>query len=133
MKLEIDNPALETAKSKVVYGVVADSCECSHAVSKSSTIVCETLVGSFPCQDNSFIDQVLLGAPKDWRKTFVSRVQDITKEDVRETLRRYFIPLFDPEKSVAVVASSPADSEKLLTARGYEVLQLGGSTCDDGK
>ena len=62
------------------------------------------------------------GVPKDWRKTFVGRIQDTTREDIRKTLREYYLPLFDAEKSVAVISCSPADVEQMLVARGYEVI-----------
>lgn len=50
----------------------------------------------------------------------------MTKEDILQTLKKYFLPLFDPSSSVAVVVTAPSKAEEIgtgLQSLGFEVTQ----------
>lgn len=50
----------------------------------------------------------------------------VTKQDVLDALRTYFLPLFDPATSVAVVVTAPskaADIDQELVKLGFETEQ----------
>ena len=64
------------------------------------------------------------------------RFQSITKSDVLAALKKYFLPLFDAETSVAVVATAPGKVRSTmdgLTKLGFEVEERSaGAIEDDG-
>jgi hypothetical protein len=73
---------------------------------------------------NSFANQALKGVPQDFQVEMLSRYQSITKEQVLEALRKYFLPLFDPDSSIAVVVTTPSKLDTVaagLTEYGFEV------------
>lgn len=48
----------------------------------------------------------------------------MTKEDVLAVLRKYFLSLFDPSKSIAIVVTAPGKVDETvedLTKTGFEV------------
>lgn len=56
----------------------------------------------------------------------LDKYQAITKQDILETLKKYFLPLFDPSSSVAIVVTAPSKAEEIgtgLQALGFEVTQ----------
>jgi Zn-dependent M16 (insulinase) family peptidase len=72
----------------------------------------------------SFINQALKGVSKDYGIELLSKYQDITKEDILRTLKKYFLPLFDPSSSVAIVVTAPSKVEEIgsgLQSLGFEV------------
>lgn len=72
----------------------------------------------------SFTNQALKGVPKDYTTTQLERFQNVSKADVLEALKKYFIPLFDAKSSIAVVVSAPGkveSSKEELEKVGYEV------------
>jgi len=74
----------------------------------------------------SFINQALRGAPQDYTVELLSKFQDVTKEDVLRALKEFFLPLFDPSSSIAIVVTAPSKSEEIgagLQTLGFEVSQ----------
>ena len=56
----------------------------------------------------------------------MEKYQAITKDDVLEALRKYFLPLFESSSSVAVVVTAPSKANQIgedLTDVGFEVEQ----------
>ena len=54
----------------------------------------------------------------------LDKYQDVTKEDVIDILRKYFLPLFDAKSSVVVSVTAPGKVEEIaenLKASGYDV------------
>ena len=73
---------------------------------------------------NSFTNQALKGVSQDFQVEMLSRYQAITKEQVLEALRKYFLPLFDPASSIAVVVTAPSKLDVVaagLTEYGFSV------------
>jgi Zn-dependent M16 (insulinase) family peptidase len=72
----------------------------------------------------SFANQALKGVSQDFQVEMLSRYQAITKEQVLETLRKYFLPLFDPASSIAVVVTAPSKLDGVaegLADYGFDV------------
>jgi hypothetical protein len=64
-------------------------------------------------------------------------LQTVTVQQIRDALKQYILPIFDPETSVAAIASAPTRAQEIadqLKAVGYDVetreLDLGSD--DDG-
>jgi hypothetical protein len=56
----------------------------------------------------------------------LEKYQAVTKDDVLSALKIYFLPLFDPSSSIAVVVAGPAKADEIgagLKAIGFEVTQ----------
>lgn len=89
---------------------------------------------TLPQARQSFIDQALKGESQDFTMKMLERYQKVTIEDVNNVLRKYYLPLFDPSSSVAVVVTKPSKAQEIgqgLDARGFEVEQrrlFGGET-----
>ncbi|EST04590.1 Peptidase M16, C-terminal domain protein [Kalmanozyma brasiliensis GHG001] len=104
--LDIDETTLESAKSSLHFNIA----EAEGTVAGAA--------------QESFFDQVLKNAPKNRGKLLLKAVQKVTVEDVKESLRRYILPLFDAETSVAAVVAPVGkveEMEKALEAVGYEM------------
>jgi Zn-dependent M16 (insulinase) family peptidase len=74
----------------------------------------------------SFINQALKGVTKDYGVELLDKYQNITKQDILGTLKKYFLPLFDPLSSVAIVVTAPSKAEEIgtgLQTLGFEVTQ----------
>ena len=72
----------------------------------------------------SFINQALKGVSRTHQIDLLERYQTIKKEDILAALRKYFLPLFDPAASVAVVVTAPGNAQSIeegLTDIGFDV------------
>jgi Zn-dependent M16 (insulinase) family peptidase len=72
----------------------------------------------------SFTNQALKGVPQDFQVKLLEKYQAVTVDDVIATLQKYFLPLFDPSKTVALVVTAPSKIDQIvedLTAAGFEV------------
>jgi len=61
---------------------------------------------------------------KDFQVQLLKKYQATTKEDILATLRKYFLPLFDPASSVAVVVTAPSKIEEIaggLASANFDV------------
>lgn len=106
--IELDQTVIDSAKSSMVYGVTKGLSTPGRAATMS------------------FINQALKGVSKDYNIELLSKYQDITKEDILQILKKYFLPLFDPSSSIAVVVTAPSKAEEIgsgLQALGFEVSQ----------
>jgi Zn-dependent M16 (insulinase) family peptidase len=64
------------------------------------------------------------GVSKDYQAKLLEKCQSVTKEDILSATRKYYMPLFDPEKSIAVVVATPAKVDHIeegLKSVGFEV------------
>lgn len=127
-QVELDQTVIDSAKSSMVYGVTKGISTPGRAVSKIWTNFWDSrLKCPFWTQATvSFINQALKGVPKDYGVELLKKYQDITKEDIIRTLKKYFLPLFDPSSSVAIVVTAPSKADEIATklgAFGFEVTQ----------
>ncbi|THH28068.1 hypothetical protein EUX98_g6115 [Antrodiella citrinella] len=105
-KIVLDETSLDAAKSSIVYGV-------TKAVSTPGRAALL-----------SFSNQALKGVSQNFNVELLEKFQAVTKEDVILSLQKYFLPLFDPATSVAVVVTGPSrtqDIDEGLTQAGFVV------------
>ena len=72
----------------------------------------------------SFTNQALKNVPQDHTTKLLESFQRVTKEQVLDALKRYFLPVFDARSSVAVVVTAPGKADtvaKDLEAMGFQV------------
>ncbi|EAU93061.2 cytoplasmic protein [Coprinopsis cinerea okayama7 len=106
--VEFNDSVLDAAKSTIVYGVARNVSTSGRAA----------LV--------SFVNQALKGLPQRYQVDLLEKYQKLTKEDVLAALKKYYLPLFNSESSVAVVVTAPAKAEAIaesLKSEGFEVTQ----------
>ncbi|KAK7058884.1 hypothetical protein VNI00_001508 [Paramarasmius palmivorus] len=102
----LDDTTLEAAKSSIVYGVTKSISTAGRAAI------------------TSFTNQALKNVPQNYQVGLLEKFQAVTKEDVLDVLRAYFLPLFKPDSSVAVVVTAPSkveEIEKNLKEVGFDV------------
>ena len=74
----------------------------------------------------SFSNQALKKVPKTHQIDLLEKYQAVTKDDVLRALKIYYLPLFDPSTSIAVVVAGPTKADEIvagLKAIGFEVTQ----------
>jgi hypothetical protein len=74
----------------------------------------------------SFGNQVLRGVSQNYTSDLLKKYQAVTVQDVIKALRIHFLPLFDPERSIAAVVTGPAkaiDVTHGLESVGFDVEQ----------
>jgi Zn-dependent M16 (insulinase) family peptidase len=74
----------------------------------------------------SFSNQALKKLPRTYQVDLLEKIQAVTKDDVLRALKIYFLPLFDPSSSIAVVVTGPSKADEIgagLSAIGFEVTQ----------
>jgi hypothetical protein len=72
----------------------------------------------------SFINQALKGLSKNSYAELLRKCQEVKTEDVIAAIQKYFLPLFDPATSVAVVVATPSQVDHIeegLTKAGFVV------------
>jgi hypothetical protein len=72
----------------------------------------------------SFTNQALKDVPQDHQIDLLSQYAAVTLQDVLTAMKKHFLPLFDPEHSVAVVISAPSMVDSVaegLQAHGFDV------------
>jgi len=102
----LDQTTVDGAKSALVF-------EATRAVSTPSQAAA-----------TSFVNQALKGVSQTFGRDLLQKMQLVTVDEVRDALKRYVLPVFDPTTSIAVVVSSPAKAGEIahhLEGVGYEV------------
>ncbi|GIZ49604.1 hypothetical protein CKM354_001263400 [Cercospora kikuchii] len=63
--------------------------------------------------DESFSGQVLRGVSKTWSKDMLKKIQAVSVDEVRESIRKWLLPLFDPRTANMVVTCATSMKEKM--------------------
>ena len=74
----------------------------------------------------SFSNQALKNVPRTYEIDLLEKYQAVTKDDVFSAIKTYFLPLFDPSSSIAVVVTGPVKADEIgagLKAIGFDVTQ----------
>ena len=74
----------------------------------------------------SFSNQALKNVPRTHQIDLLEKYQVVTKDDVLSALKTYFLALFDPSSSIAVVVTGPTKADEIaagLKGIGFEVSQ----------
>jgi hypothetical protein len=70
--------------------------------------------------------QAIFEVAPTWYLDRLKQYQQVTKDDVIQILKKYFLALFDSTSSIAVVVTAPAKAKEIgayFTAHGYTVEQ----------
>ncbi|KAH9064309.1 Metalloenzyme, LuxS/M16 peptidase-like protein [Lactarius vividus] len=93
--IALDETALDAAKSTIVFGVT-----------KSVSTPGRAAV-------TSFTNQALKGVPQNHNIELLEKFQQVSKDDVLQVLRQYFLPLFDSSTSVVVSVTAPGKADEI--------------------
>lgn len=72
----------------------------------------------------SFINQTLKGVPQNYQSEILAKTQTVTIDDVLQSIRKYFLPLFDAKQSMVVAVTAPGKADEVaagLAKEGFEV------------
>ncbi|KAG0663578.1 hypothetical protein C6P45_000826 [Maudiozyma exigua] len=73
---------------------------------------------------SKYVDDILLKRGSKFNDKFLSRLNDVTVDDLKRGMQDYFVNLFDKDKSVVFVSCHPTKSKSIkefLEKRGFEV------------
>ena len=104
-KWELNRFALEGAVSEIVLGMADEQ---------------PTMVSAAV---NSFANQVVRGVGKDWSHQMLAKVQAVTPDQIREAMRKYMVPIFQPESSNLVITCAQIMKHGLFerfSSEGYK-------------
>lgn len=104
-RLELNKFALEGAVSELVLDMADEQPSMAAAA------------------EHSYSNQVIRGISRDYSHEMLVKVQGVTPEQIRAVLRKYFLPVFEPESSNMVVTCANIMKDKLaanLEEAGYE-------------
>jgi Zn-dependent M16 (insulinase) family peptidase len=107
-ELEIEDSAVDGAKSGVIFSIVNREDTISHAASQS------------------FTNQILKQVKATYNRDLLTQVQATTKEDLHRVLDQYLVALFEPEKSNVVVVSTPGKVSEI--ADGFKSIGFNMTT-----
>ncbi|CAE6445118.1 unnamed protein product [Rhizoctonia solani] len=117
------------AGAKAIQGLVDGTIELNQIsldAAKSSLVFALTQQVASPGKAalDSFVNQVFKKVPQDHGRQLLDRIQAVDLEGVRRALRTRVLPLFNPETSIAVVASSASKASDILEglkSSGFDV------------
>ncbi|CAE6520523.1 unnamed protein product [Rhizoctonia solani] len=119
--IELNQISLDAAKSSLVFALT------NQVVSPGKAAL------------ESFVNQVFKKVPQDHGRELLDRIQAVDLEGVRRALETRVLPLFNPETSIAVVASSASKASDIaegLKNSGFDVelrtLDLSGDGDKEG-
>ncbi|KAJ2964301.1 hypothetical protein NQZ79_g838 [Umbelopsis isabellina] len=101
-QLDIEDSAIDGAKSGVIFSIVNREDTISHAAIQS------------------FTNQILKKVKATYNRDLLKQVQETTKADLYRVLNKYLVALFEPKKSNVVVVSSPGKVNEI--AEGFKSL-----------
>ena len=103
-KIELNKFALEGAVSEIVLGMADEQPTMASAAAYS------------------FANQVLRGISKDWSHQMLAKVQAVTPNQIREAMKKYMVPIFQPESSNLIITCAQIMKDGLhekFTDAGY--------------
>lgn len=109
-KLPLEKFALEGAISEIVLGMADEQPTAASAA------------------EYSFANQCIRGISKSWSHEMLAKVQKVLAEEVREVIRDWFLPVFEPPRSNLVVTCSELMKERLaegFKSEGFDGLVVG--------
>jgi len=95
-KIPFDKLALEGAISEIVLGFANEQPTMATAANAS------------------FLNQVIRGIDKEWNHQMLSKVRQVTPEQIQEAMTKYMVPAFKPESGNLVVTCAQIMEEALV-------------------
>lgn len=114
----MDDIALDAAKSSIVFDVA------------------QTVSTPGSAASASFVNQGLKGLSQNHSVELLEKCRVVKKEDVMRCLKEYFLKLFQPESSIALVVTAPGKSDEIsekLGEKGFKVEKRTIEVQDDGE
>ena len=124
MEIDLDVTTLDAAKSTIVYGVAEEVSTAEEAV-RSTIFNNYSILSAFQAL-MSFTNQALKNISVTHHILQLEKYQAVTKDDVLDALKTYFLPLFEASSSIAVALTAPTKFDEIeegLQAMGFEVTQ----------
>ena len=66
----------------------------------------------------NFVQSVVRGLPKDWSKEMLKRVRDVTVDQMKDAMKEFLLPCFEPGKSNVVITCAKIMTE-VCQSRGW--------------
>lgn len=107
-ELDIEDSAIDGAKSGVIFSIVNREDTISHAAGQS------------------FTNQILKQVKATYNRDLLTRVQATEKDDLYRVLNKYLVALFEPERSNVVVVSTPGKVNDI--AEGFKSIGFNVAT-----
>ncbi|KAF8307697.1 hypothetical protein DL93DRAFT_2064630 [Clavulina sp. PMI_390] len=104
--IPIEQTTLDAAKSSLVYSVAQSMSSPGKAASMA------------------FVNETLRGVESNYGRGMLETIQPVTVEQIRETITKYILPLFNAESSVSFVVSAPGKADEIkesLEKYGFSV------------
>ncbi|KAI9445287.1 Metalloenzyme, LuxS/M16 peptidase-like protein [Lactarius indigo] len=115
--IALDETALDAAKSTIVFGVTKSVSTPGRAVRTvgHGHVLNRLWLTRVPCRRQviSFTNQALKGVPQNHNIELLKKFQQVSKDDVLQVLRQYFLPLFDSSTSVVVSVTAPGKADEI--------------------
>ncbi|EMF10055.1 uncharacterized protein SEPMUDRAFT_158247 [Sphaerulina musiva SO2202] len=92
---ELKKLAIESAVGEIVYEMAEEAPNMGAAA------------------DESFASQILRGLPKTWSKDMLKKIQGVSIDQVRESIHKWLLPLFDAKKANLVVTCASGMKETM--------------------
>lgn len=92
-KTEFEALALEGAVSGIVLGIASGQASMASAA------------------QGSFIRQVIRGLPADWNDLILRRVRAVKVDEIKNVMREFVLPIFEPAKSNLIITCAPIMEE----------------------
>jgi Zn-dependent M16 (insulinase) family peptidase len=105
-KTELKKLAVESAVGEIVYEMAEEAPTMGAAA------------------DESFASQVLRGVPKTWSKDMLKKIQAVSLDQVRESINKWLLPLFDAKKANLVITCASGMKDKMqenFSSAGFAV------------
>lgn len=117
------------AALKTVEGVVSGATKISHRDLLGAKCSCVNSVVSSQASLSEYalikyFDQIIRGLGSDYSKRFIEAVSKVSAEDMIAAMKKYILPVFGPDHSMAFAACHPSmvdELAKILESRGYSV------------
>ncbi|CAY86191.1 EC1118_1O4_0705p [Saccharomyces cerevisiae EC1118] len=81
----------------------------SSIINRLATIEC----GYFETALSKYVDEFCLQRGNNFNELYLERLQNVTKTDLKNAMQKYFVNMFDSNKSVAFVSCHPAKLESV--------------------
>ncbi|BEI83257.1 hypothetical protein CcaverHIS002_0311250 [Cutaneotrichosporon cavernicola] len=93
--MELDENVIDAAKASMVFAYAQKS----ETVGAAAT--------------TAYVDEVLKGIGKDWSQRMLAEIPQVTREDIRAAIGKYYVPLFDPATSIGAVTVNVGKADEV--------------------
>lgn len=116
-----------------------DESSIQGAISSLVNRIAEQESNNFNAATDKFLDDVLMQRGPDYNTKSLAKLRDVTEQDLVYAIKKYYVPLFESDKSCVFACVHPSKVEgmqKMLNEWGYEVSVeelAGGDESEEGE